>query len=52
LKKADIVAVQEKLVTAVFAKIANTDPRDRAPSSMRRRRPSTSQSNYTRVSDM
>ncbi|KAF8162952.1 hypothetical protein B0H34DRAFT_672070 [Crassisporium funariophilum] len=46
LKKADIAAIQEKLVTAAFAKIANTDPRDRAPSSLRRRRPSTSQSNY------
>ncbi|KAH9483993.1 hypothetical protein JR316_0003471 [Psilocybe cubensis] len=46
LKKADIAAVQEKLVAAAFAKIANTDPRDRAPSALRRRRPSTSQSNY------
>ena len=50
LKKADISAIQEKLVTAAFMKIANTDPRDRAPSSLRRRRPSTSQSNYPRVS--
>ena len=50
LKKADIAAIQEKLVVAAFTKIANTDPRDRAPSSMRRRRPSTSQSNYARVS--
>ena len=50
LGKADIAAIQEKLVTAAFAKIANTDPRDRAPSSLRRRRPSTSQSNYSRVS--
>ena len=50
LGKADIVAIQEKLVTAAFAKIANTDPRDRAPSSLRRRRPSTSQSSYPRVS--
>jgi len=41
LKKSDIAAVQEKLVTAAFAKIANSD---RAPSAMRRRRPSTSQS--------
>ncbi|KAF8959075.1 hypothetical protein BDZ97DRAFT_1424778 [Flammula alnicola] len=49
LKKADIAAVQEKLVTAAFAKIANTDPRDRAPSALRRRRPSTSQSNYSRI---
>ncbi|PPQ81221.1 hypothetical protein CVT25_015744 [Psilocybe cyanescens] len=46
LKKVDIAAVQEKLVAAAFAKIANTDPRDRAPSALRRRRPSTSQSNY------
>jgi serine/arginine repetitive matrix protein 2 len=50
LKRADIAAIQEKLVIAAFTKIANTDPRDRAPSSMRRRRPSTSQSNYPRVS--
>ena len=50
LGKADIVAIQEKLVTAAFTKIANTDPRDRAPSSLRRRRPSTSQSSYPRVS--
>lgn len=49
LGKPDIVAIQEKLVTAAFAKIANTDPRDRAPSAMRRRRPSTSQSSYPRV---
>ncbi|KAF8911121.1 hypothetical protein CPB84DRAFT_1763367 [Gymnopilus junonius] len=49
LKKADIAIVQEKLVAAAFAKIANTDPRDRAPSSLRRRRPSTSQSNYSRI---
>ena len=50
LGRADLAAIQEKLVTAAFAKIANTDPRDRAPSSLRRRRPSTSQSNYPRVS--
>ena len=50
LKRADIAAIQEKLVIAAFTKIANTDPRDRAPSSMKRRRPSTSQSNYPRVS--
>ncbi|KAF8803510.1 hypothetical protein BYT27DRAFT_7303490 [Phlegmacium glaucopus] len=49
LGKADVAAIQEKLVTAAFAKIANTDPRDRAPSSLRRRRPSTSQSNYPRI---
>lgn len=50
LKRSDIAAVQERLVSASFMKIANTDPRDRAPSALRRRRPSTSQSNYTRVS--
>lgn len=50
LKRSDIAAVQDKLVSAAFMKIANTDPRDRAPSALRRRRPSTSQSNYTRVS--
>lgn len=49
LGKGDIAAIQEKLVTAAFAKIANTDPRDRAPSALRRRRPSTSQSNYQRI---
>ena len=49
LKKADIAVIQEKLVAAAFMKIANTDPRDRAPSALRRRRPSTSQSNYSRV---
>ncbi|KDR81794.1 hypothetical protein GALMADRAFT_239997 [Galerina marginata CBS 339.88] len=46
LKKADIAAVQEKLVSAAFAKLANMD---RAPSALRRRRPSTSQSNYSRI---
>ena len=46
LKKTDIAVVHEKLVNAAFAKMANTDPRDRAPSALRRRRPSTSQSNY------
>jgi len=50
MKKADIAAIQDKLVNAAFMKIANTDPRDRAPSALRRRRPSTSQSNYARVS--
>ena len=50
MKKADIAAIQDKLVNAAFMKLANTDPRDRAPSALRRRRPSTSQSNYTRVS--
>lgn len=51
LKTADLAVIQNKLVYAALTKIANTDPRDRAPSAMRRsRRPSTSQSNYTRVS--
>lgn len=50
LKKSDIASIQDKLVNAAFMKLANTDPRDRAPSALRRRRPSTSQSNYTRVS--
>ena len=49
LKKADIVAIEEKLVTAAFVKLANTDLRDRAPSALRRRRLSTTQSNYSRV---
>ena len=49
LKKGDIASVQEKLVSAAFTRIANIDPRDRAPSALRRRRPSTSQSNYSRV---
>ncbi|KAF9466343.1 hypothetical protein BDZ94DRAFT_1233950 [Collybia nuda] len=43
LKKSDFVAIQEKLVTVASA---NTN-HDRAPSAMRRRRPSTSQSNYS-----
>jgi len=50
LNKGDIAAIQEKLVAAALMKITNIDPRDRAPSALRRRRPSTSQSNYTRVS--
>jgi len=50
MKKADIASIQDKLVNAAFMKLANTDPRDRAPSALRRRRPSTSQSNYGRVS--
>lgn len=49
LKKVDIAAIQDKLVNIAFMKLANLDPRDRAPSALRRRRPSTSQSNYTRV---
>ena len=49
LKRVDIAAIQDKLVNIAFMKLANMDPRDRAPSALRRRRPSTSQSNYTRV---
>jgi serine/arginine repetitive matrix protein 2 len=43
LKKSDFIAIQEKLVTVA---VANTS-QERAPSAMRRRRPSTSQSNYS-----
>jgi hypothetical protein len=46
LTKSDFVAIQEKLVGAAVAKAATPDPRERAPS-LRRRRPSTSQSNYS-----
>lgn len=46
LTKSDFIAIQEKLVNAAVAKAATPDPRDRAPS-LRRRRPSTSQSNYS-----
>lgn len=46
LTKLDFVAIQEKLVGAAIAKAATPDPRERAPS-LRRRRPSTSQSNYS-----
>ncbi|TFK42980.1 hypothetical protein BDQ12DRAFT_696362 [Crucibulum laeve] len=45
LKKHDFVAIQEKLVGAAVAKAAN--PEQRAPSSMRKRRPSTAQSTYS-----
>ncbi|KAF9566339.1 hypothetical protein CPC08DRAFT_116394 [Agrocybe pediades] len=41
LKKADIAAVQEKLVAAAYVRLASNE---RAPSALRRRRPSTSQS--------
>ncbi|THU90683.1 hypothetical protein K435DRAFT_726332 [Dendrothele bispora CBS 962.96] len=44
LRKSDFVAIQEKLVKAV--KAPTTETRERAPS-LRRRRPSTSQSNYS-----
>jgi len=46
LTKSDFMAIQEKLVGAAFAKTVTPDNRDRAPS-LRRRRPSTSQSNYS-----
>ena len=46
LTKSDFVAIQEKLVGAAVAKATTPDPRERAPS-LRRRRPSTSQSNYS-----
>ncbi|KAF9009412.1 hypothetical protein BDQ17DRAFT_1322984 [Cyathus striatus] len=47
LKKADFIAIQDKLVKVAVARDANPDARDRAPSAMRKRRPSTSQSNYS-----
>ena len=46
LTKLDFFAIQEKLVGAAVAKASTPDPRERAPS-LRRRRPSTSQSNYS-----
>ncbi|KAF8894697.1 hypothetical protein BD779DRAFT_1669167 [Infundibulicybe gibba] len=46
LKKADFLAIQEKLVSVAIAKTSTPDIRDRVPS-LRRRRPSTSQSNYS-----
>lgn len=46
LTKLDFVAIQKKLVGAAVAKAATPDPRERVPS-LRRRRPSTSQSNYS-----
>jgi hypothetical protein len=45
LKKDDFVAIQDKLVSAAIAKTM-PDIHHRAPS-LRRRRPSTSQSNYS-----
>lgn len=45
LTKSDFVAIQDKLVSAVRAK-ENMEPRERS-NSLRRRRPSTSQSNYS-----
>lgn len=48
LKKQDFLAIQDKLVgEAIAKKSASTESRERAPSSLRRRRPSTSQSNYS-----
>lgn len=46
LNKPDIVVIQEKLVAAALAKAATPEGRHRA-NSVRRRRPSTSQSNYS-----
>lgn len=46
LKTKDFMAIQEKLVGAAIAKTMSPDPQHRAPS-LRRRRPSTSQSNYS-----
>lgn len=47
LRKSDFIAIQAKLVSAAMAKDAGQEGRERAPSSLRRRRPSTSQSNYS-----
>ena len=46
LSKADFSAIQDKLVAAALVKAATPENRHRAPS-LRRRRPSTSQSNYS-----
>jgi serine/arginine repetitive matrix protein 2 len=46
LTKTDFIAIQEKLVGAAIAKAVMPSSRDRVPS-LRRRRPSTSQSNYS-----
>ncbi|KAJ7219133.1 hypothetical protein GGX14DRAFT_590195 [Mycena pura] len=46
LKKHDFLAMQEKLVGVATAKTATPDAQHRSPS-LRRRRPSTSQSNYS-----
>ncbi|KAI0747644.1 hypothetical protein C8Q80DRAFT_1219125 [Daedaleopsis nitida] len=45
LSKVDFVAIQDKLVTAALTKAAT--PENRRPGSIRKRRPSTSQSNYS-----
>ncbi|KAG6821072.1 hypothetical protein H0H93_007231 [Arthromyces matolae] len=50
LKKADFVVIQEKLLNAKDAKekeLGRMEPQERAASSLRKRRPSTSQSNYS-----
>ena len=53
LSRADFAAIQDKLVGAALTKAAT--PENRRAGSIRRRRPSTSQSNYSysgeRVSD-
>ncbi|KAF7363312.1 hypothetical protein MSAN_00986400 [Mycena sanguinolenta] len=46
LKKDDFVAIQDKLINATIAKTMAPDVHHRTPS-LRRRRPSTSQSNYS-----
>ncbi|KAF7440367.1 hypothetical protein PC9H_000711 [Pleurotus ostreatus] len=46
LHRSDFMAIQEKLVSAAVAKNTPPDVRERVPS-LRRRRPSTSQSNYS-----
>ncbi|KAF8652683.1 hypothetical protein AX16_004188 [Volvariella volvacea WC 439] len=46
LKKSDFVVIQEKLVSVAMVRNSSNEGRDRAPS-VRRRRPSTSQSNYS-----
>ncbi|KAH8108167.1 hypothetical protein BXZ70DRAFT_1015801, partial [Cristinia sonorae] len=46
LSKHDFSAIQDKLVAAALAKAATPESRHRAPS-LRKRRPSTSQSNYS-----
>ena len=45
LSKGDFVAIQDKLVGAALTKAAT--PENRRPGSLRKRRPSTSQSNYS-----
>ncbi|KAG6845186.1 hypothetical protein H0H87_012743 [Tephrocybe sp. NHM501043] len=50
LKKSDFLTIQEKLLNAKDAKEKETgrvEPQERAASSLRKRRPSTSQSNYS-----